>query len=888
MKKILLLLFACMFISMNMQGQETVHVTGVKFDFEKDTMTIKPDSSVVLTAIVSPSDATNKVLVWEVLNPAAADTISIVNDTICNIITKEVGKTTIIATSNNGHADTIVINVEIPLESIVLSDDNIDMFLGRDTILTATVSPSDATNSVVAWRTSDPSIVDLNLVSNYTVSIKALKAGETKVYAYALEVDSIIDSCVITVNYVTIDSLVIVPDSMTLYVGGKSSLIASLYPLSGGTNDFINWTSDNPSVVKIATPSNDTICYIEAMSVGEAKIIAESYDGKKDTCVITVKSVPPVPIDSMFLSRDTLVLKFDSTFSLMATVLPYNASDKSVTWETNENSVVNFAVLNDTICNIKALAEGSATIFAQVQTPDGVLKDSCFVTVIIPVSSIELRAERIAKDLVSDSVGSITAKINPDYVTDSSLIWVNMDASLVRIDSIVGDTICYFTALRSGVDTIYAMTVDGEIRSEFCFIDIDIRLADTVIINKGNLVIANDGAITLNVKDSIELLAAIYPANVTNDTIRLESSDPEILRIDTISDKIFIRALKDGDAVIRAIAADSSNKKDTCIVRISRVPVQGISLNKDTVILYEQGLGTVIASISPYNVTNDSLVWISSSASVVIDASTGFDSVCTFRGLAVDTAFIYAVSKEDNSIKDSCVVIVGEQYLFVESDTVSASLNGKISFSLLMSDNDRLTRGYFKLELPNGFELTRGEEGRLYRTELTDAFKELSVLEIVRQDDGSYLFDITLTTPRSMLRSGTKDTVKVMDIAYTISNNSSISSTEIYDAKFRNVEFNLNDDVSIKKDLIIVKIRSFEDPTSNEIVDGDNMPVYMSDNSLYVNTVQAETIYVYSLTGSLIYMGNKTEGPAVFNVNTQEKVLIVKGSSGWASKVANK
>jgi hypothetical protein len=70
------------------------------------------------------------------------------------------------------------------------------------------------------------------------------------------------------------------------------------------------------------------------------------------------------------------------------------------------------------------------------------------------------------------------------------------------------------------------------------------------------------------------------------------------------------------------------------------------------------------------------------------------------------------------------------------------------------------------------------------------------------------------------------------------------------------------------------------------IVNPSNLS-YIYNNRLYVNSSKAETIYVYTLNGNLLFTGRKTEGQAAFTLKTPEKALIIKGSSGWANKVAN-
>jgi len=62
--------------------------------------------------------------------------------------------------------------------------------------------------------------------------------------------------------------------------------------------------------------------------------------------------------------------------------------------------------------------------------------------------------------------------------------------------------------------------------------------------------------------------------------------------------------------------------------------------------------------------------------------------------------------------------------------------------------------------------------------------------------------------------------------------------------------------------------------------------VFVSGNTLYLDTPVSETVSVYSLTGNLLYSGAKPAGEAQITlVNIRGNFGIVKGSSDWVRKV---
>ncbi|MDR1345876.1 MAG: SUMF1/EgtB/PvdO family nonheme iron enzyme [Bacteroidales bacterium] len=80
------------------------------------------------------------------------------------------------------------------------------------------------------------------------------------------------------------------------------------------------------------------------------------------------------PVDSVSLDQNTLMMKIGTTATLVATVKPDKAADKSVTWSTSDAEIA--TVENG---KITALAEGKTTV--TVITVDGNKSATCQVTV---------------------------------------------------------------------------------------------------------------------------------------------------------------------------------------------------------------------------------------------------------------------------------------------------------------------------------------------------------------------------------------------------------------------------------------------------------------------------------------------------------------------------
>lgn len=65
-----------------------------------------------------------------------------------------------------------------------------------------------------------------------------------------------------------------------------------------------------------------------------------------------------------------------------------------------------------------------------------------------------------------------------------------------------------------------------------------------------------------------------------------------------------------------------------------------------------------------------------------------------------------------------------------------------------------------------------------------------------------------------------------------------------------------------------------------------NISVHTDGNSLSISSPVSEIITVYDLRGNLLYSGNKSSGSTTINSGIlSNKIFIVRGSSGWSSKV---
>ena len=153
---------------------KTVSVTGVTVS--GSTHEVYEGESIKLTAKVSPDNATNKKVSWSSSDPTIATVDS--NGTVRGL---KAGKVTITAkTEDGGKTATYEVTVkakEVKVTGVTISGSTHEIKVGGTLKLTAKVSPDNATNKKVSWKSSDPTIATVD--SNGTV--KGLKEGKVTI-----------------------------------------------------------------------------------------------------------------------------------------------------------------------------------------------------------------------------------------------------------------------------------------------------------------------------------------------------------------------------------------------------------------------------------------------------------------------------------------------------------------------------------------------------------------------------------------------------------------------------------------------------------------------------------------------------------------------------------
>ena len=149
-----------------------------------------------------------------------------------------------------------------------------------------------------------------------------------------------------------------VQSTLSLYIDESERLTVTILP-ENATNKTVNWSSNKPDVAMVNAETGE----VTAVAIGTATVTVTTQDGNKTaSCTVTVT---PVLVTSVTV-QSTFSLGFGETTTLIATILPENATNKTVNWSSNKPDV---AMVNAETGEVTAVAWGTATI--TVTTKDG-------------------------------------------------------------------------------------------------------------------------------------------------------------------------------------------------------------------------------------------------------------------------------------------------------------------------------------------------------------------------------------------------------------------------------------------------------------------------------------------------------------------------------------
>ncbi len=321
--------------------------------------------------------------------------------------------------------------------------------------LTANIIPAEAIGLNILWESDDENLITVNENNGLISSLP--KTGNANVIAKIKNIASA--KCQINVE-VPITGIIISPETKTLDIAATKTLqmSATLQPENISTTDVTWESSDN---TKATVDENGLVTFKEAGTIEITVTTKDKKHNSKATLTIndTRKRVTGVTLNS---NSEKFVGKH--TFNLIANVKPYDATDRTVTWHSTDNTIAE--VDDEGHVNIKG-KKGTVDII--VTTNDGNYTETCTFIVYEKNVNIVTTGVTLNKNKATVKIGTtlqLTETIIPSNATNKNVTWKSDDDDIAIVDE-KG----LVTAVNLGTTTITVKTVSGKHKAK-CIITV--------------------------------------------------------------------------------------------------------------------------------------------------------------------------------------------------------------------------------------------------------------------------------------------------------------------------------------------------------------------------------------------------------------------------------
>lgn len=264
-----------------------VPITSVQIN--KDKVEVVKNQTVILSAIINPSDTTEDTTVtWESDDPSIATV-----DENGVVTGKSEGVVVIRGTLQNGMEISSEVTVTIiPVDSISFEDKEMTVLKGKETLLNVLINPSNATEiENIYWESSDDTIITVDENGR----IKGLKAGTATITAKMGNLSCSID---VTIEEVHLTDIIIKNDLSNIHVGDSFDLELILNPAN--TTDELTFTYESSNEDVIAIDDNG---HLVAKAAGKSTITVTASNGVQTSYEVNVTKLesPDTGVQSISL-----------------------------------------------------------------------------------------------------------------------------------------------------------------------------------------------------------------------------------------------------------------------------------------------------------------------------------------------------------------------------------------------------------------------------------------------------------------------------------------------------------------------------------------------------------------------------------------------------------
>lgn len=394
-----------------------------------------------------------------------------------------------------------------------------------------TITPSNATNKKINWSSSDTTVATVD--SKWVITaVSVWTCTITWVYSY----DWTTRTITVTTSQVAASAVSLDKNTMRVPMRWNWWLHATVYPANASNKNII-WTSSDNSIATVEW------WLVKFKKNWNCIITATTEDWwYTDTCAVTCYT----PVAWVSLNYTKLNVPYLHPQTLIATVNPPEAEDRSVTWSSSDTNV---ATVDNWV--VTYVSNWNATITCT--TTDWWYTATCRVTCYIAVTWVALDNHSLI--ISPGSTSQLTATVSPSDATNKNIIWTSSNEEIATVDK---------TWLVTHVwiwNCTITVTTEDWLHTDTCSVQCIIPVT-WVTLNKTSWEVSP--------WSTLQLTATITPSDATIKTVTWTSSNTSIA---TVNSSWVVTYVADWSCTITCTTVQWGKTATCAISAVSAKPV---------------------------------------------------------------------------------------------------------------------------------------------------------------------------------------------------------------------------------------------------------------------------------------------------------------------------
>ena len=386
-----------------------------------------------------------------------------------------------------------------------------------------------------------------------------------------------------------------------------------------------------------------------ASALAETSAVSFVTEATMPASLTQLMAASTVLVESITVSAKTTMKAGESDYPTV-TVLPTTATNKTVTWSSNNTNVATVTSAGV----VYARSAGQALITATAN--DGSGKFAYYVLTVTPAYDDDTRVTKVTITNKNSSMKigttyNLAWSVEPSTATDKQLTFSSSNTAVATItDKGV------ITAVGAGTTTIVAAANDNLAIVDSYELTVDALVPVTQI----NVT----GKASMEVGESETFVATVLPEDASNKNVTWSSSNTNVATVDQTGK---VTVVGSGTVVITATSAADTNVYGSFVVGVENVPITWITLTGKTGMVYSE-TAYIGYTITPSNASNKQLLWTSSNTSI---ATVDQNGKVTASKKTAGTTIITAAAQDGSGIKATLTLSVSKSVINVQSVTVT-------------------------------------------------------------------------------------------------------------------------------------------------------------------------------------------------------------------------